>query len=135
MPFASHSQAVVIGLNAAIVAMLDGGPHVLAVRHVVPDPAKGEQIVLLTTRRHANRGELLAAARAQGLSELYLPRQVLTVDTIPLLGSGKPNYPGIRRLAEQMTKSVPLSGSQPASSTALGHSPAFNPTLSIPLSE
>jgi len=41
MPFASHSQAVVIGLNAAIVAMLDGGPHVLAVRHVVPDPAKG----------------------------------------------------------------------------------------------
>ncbi len=101
----------------------------------LPDPAKGEQIVLLTTRRHANRSELLAAARAQGLSELYLPRQVLTVDTIPLLGSGKPNYPGIRRLAEQMTKSVPLSGSQPASSTALGHSPAFNPTLSIPLSE
>ena len=41
MPFASHSQAVVIGLNAAIVAMIDGEPHVLAVRHVVPDPAKG----------------------------------------------------------------------------------------------
>lgn len=37
----SDSQAVVIGLNAAIVAMEDGNPHVLAVRHVVPEAAKG----------------------------------------------------------------------------------------------
>ena len=41
MAFVSDSQAVVIGLNAAIVAMLNGDPHVLAVRHVIPDPAKG----------------------------------------------------------------------------------------------
>lgn len=41
MSFAVDSQAVVIGLNAAIVAMIDDAPHVLAVRHVVPDPAKG----------------------------------------------------------------------------------------------
>lgn len=41
MSFAGDTQAVVIGLNAAIVAMIGGAPHVLAVRHVVPDPAKG----------------------------------------------------------------------------------------------
>lgn len=41
MSFADDNQAVVIGLNAAIVAMIGGAPHVLAVRHVVPDPAKG----------------------------------------------------------------------------------------------
>ena len=34
-------QAVVIGLNAAIVAMIGEAPHVLAVRHVAPDLAKG----------------------------------------------------------------------------------------------
>jgi hypothetical protein len=39
--FAGDTQAVVIGLNAAIVAMIGDAPHVLAVRHVVPDPAKG----------------------------------------------------------------------------------------------
>lgn len=41
MSFADDTQAVVIGLNAAIVAMIDDAPHVLAVRHVVADPAKG----------------------------------------------------------------------------------------------
>lgn len=41
MTFPRDNQAVVIGLNAAIVAMIADAPHVLAVRHVVPDPAKG----------------------------------------------------------------------------------------------
>ena len=41
MSFADDSQAVVIGLNAAIVSMIRGAPHVLAVRHVVPDPSRG----------------------------------------------------------------------------------------------
>lgn len=70
----------------------------------VPDPAKGEQIVLLTTRRAAERGELVSAARQQGLSELYIPRRVAVVDAIPMLGSGKPDYPGIRQLAEKMLR-------------------------------
>jgi acyl-[acyl-carrier-protein]-phospholipid O-acyltransferase/long-chain-fatty-acid--[acyl-carrier-protein] ligase len=69
----------------------------------LPDPVRGEQIVLLTTRRDADRQELIAAAHWAGLSELYLPRRVLTVREIPLLGSGKPDYPGIRRLAEDLT--------------------------------
>ncbi len=41
MSFPSDDQAVVIGLNAAIVAMIADAPQVLAVRHVVPDGAKG----------------------------------------------------------------------------------------------
>ena len=67
----------------------------------LPDPVKGEQIMLLTTRRDANRQELIAAAHQSGLSGLYLPRRILTVREIPLLGSGKPDYPGARRLAEE----------------------------------
>ncbi|HHW78520.1 MAG TPA: AMP-binding protein [Xanthomonadaceae bacterium] len=69
----------------------------------LPDPVKGEIIVLLTTRRDADRRELIAAAHREGLGELYIPRQVLTVREIPLLGSGKPDYPGVRRLAERLT--------------------------------
>lgn len=41
MSFRADDQAVVIGLNAAIVAMIGDAPQVLAVRHVVPDAAKG----------------------------------------------------------------------------------------------
>ena len=68
----------------------------------LPDPVKGETIVLLTTRRDADRSELIAAAHREGSSELHIPRQVLTVPEIPLLGSGKPDYPGVRRLAESL---------------------------------
>ncbi|QQS53641.1 MAG: AMP-binding protein [Candidatus Competibacteraceae bacterium] len=67
-----------------------------------PDPVKGERIVLLSTRQDADRQELIEAARRMGLGELYIPRQVLAVPEIPLLGSGKFDYPGIRRLAEDL---------------------------------
>ncbi|MFZ1830075.1 MAG: hypothetical protein WAW42_15225 [Candidatus Competibacteraceae bacterium] len=65
----------------------------------LPDPVKGETIALLTARRDADRSALVAVAHREGLSELYIPRQVLTVPEIPLLGSGKPDNAAIRRLA------------------------------------
>jgi len=68
----------------------------------LPDPVKGEHVVLLTTQRDADRQALVAMAHHEGLGELYIPRQVLTVREIPLLGSGKPDYPGARRLVEAM---------------------------------
>ncbi len=68
----------------------------------LPDPIKGESILLLTTHQNADRADLIAAADREKLSQLHIPRQILTVDEIPLLGSGKLNYPGIRQLAERM---------------------------------
>ena len=68
----------------------------------LPDPIKGESIVLLTTHRGAERHELVVIAHREGLGELYIPRRVLAVREIPLLGSGKPDYPGARRLAEML---------------------------------
>ena len=72
----------------------------------LPDALKGESIALITTRANADRSELITAAQQQGLSPLHIPRQVLVVDEIPLLGSGKPNYPAIRRLAEQRVSTI-----------------------------
>ncbi len=78
----------------------DCWPEARQVALNLPDPIKGEQIVLLTTHRNADRQDLVAAAHQAGLSTLYLPQQVLIVREIPQLGSGKPDYPGVRRLAE-----------------------------------
>lgn len=69
----------------------------------LPDPVRGENIVLLTTHPNAERQDLVATAHREGLGELYIPRRVLMVDEIPLLGSGKPDYPGARRLAQSLT--------------------------------
>ena len=64
----------------------------------VADSRKGEQIVLFSDTEAANRAELLTAARAAAHSELALPRQIIHHQAIPLLGSGKINYPALREL-------------------------------------
>ena len=68
----------------------------------LPDERRGERLVLLTERREAKPAELLVRARAEGASELLVARRILHVDKIPLLGSGKVNYPEATRLAESM---------------------------------
>jgi acyl-[acyl-carrier-protein]-phospholipid O-acyltransferase/long-chain-fatty-acid--[acyl-carrier-protein] ligase len=65
---------------------------------VLADMRKGEQIVLATNLASATRAALVAAARQHAVSELALPRQVIHLEDIPLLGSGKVNYPALRDL-------------------------------------
>ncbi len=67
----------------------------------LPDSQRGEQLVLLTTEAGLTRSALLEAARRLGLSELAVPRQILPVEAIPLLGTGKVDYPGVRARAAQ----------------------------------
>ncbi|WP_197277048.1 acyl-[ACP]--phospholipid O-acyltransferase [Sphingomonas profundi] len=57
-----------------------------------PDPRKGEQLVLFTTRPDAAAGPLGAWGRANGVAELALPRDVRVVAAIPVLGTGKTDY-------------------------------------------
>ncbi len=64
-----------------------------------PDARKGEQVVLVTTRRAPDRKDLLAFARSRGIPELNVPRAIITIDAIPLLGTGKTDYPAVQRLA------------------------------------
>jgi acyl-[acyl-carrier-protein]-phospholipid O-acyltransferase / long-chain-fatty-acid--[acyl-carrier-protein] ligase len=64
----------------------------------VPDEAKGESLVVLTTLGISAadiRGKLAQA----GFPNLWIPRDVLRVAAIPLLGTGKLDIAGCRRLA------------------------------------
>jgi acyl-[acyl-carrier-protein]-phospholipid O-acyltransferase/long-chain-fatty-acid--[acyl-carrier-protein] ligase len=63
-----------------------------------PDAQKGEQLVLLTTKQGGSRQELSARAREDGMSELHVPKRILHVEKIPLLGSGKTDYPAVQAL-------------------------------------
>jgi acyl-[acyl-carrier-protein]-phospholipid O-acyltransferase/long-chain-fatty-acid--[acyl-carrier-protein] ligase len=64
----------------------------------VPDGRKGEQVVLVTDAKDADRIELVGWARNHGVSELTVPRRVLVVDAIPLLATGKTDYVTVQKM-------------------------------------
>ncbi len=66
----------------------------------VPDARKGEALVLLTTAPDATASALLARAREKGTAEIAVPRVVRVVEALPLLATGKVDYPAATRLAE-----------------------------------
>lgn len=65
----------------------------------ISDPARGEAIILFTTDPQLNREQLAATARSLGHPEIALPRRVLAIEELPMLGSGKVNYPRLKELA------------------------------------
>ena len=67
-----------------------------------PDPRKGEKLILFTEHANANRSDFIPFAKGMGATELMLPAQIVVVDSIPLLGSGKIDYPAVGRMAEKM---------------------------------
>jgi acyl-[acyl-carrier-protein]-phospholipid O-acyltransferase/long-chain-fatty-acid--[acyl-carrier-protein] ligase len=69
----------------------------------VKDRAKGEQIVLVTDRAEAKRLDLVAWAQNHGVSELAVPRRIVTVAALPVLGTGKTDYGRVQALAEPET--------------------------------
>jgi acyl-[acyl-carrier-protein]-phospholipid O-acyltransferase/long-chain-fatty-acid--[acyl-carrier-protein] ligase len=66
----------------------------------LPDPKKGEQLVLVTARPDPRREELIAFARREGIAEISIPRVLVQVPEVPVLGTGKVDYVKVRALAE-----------------------------------
>jgi acyl-[acyl-carrier-protein]-phospholipid O-acyltransferase/long-chain-fatty-acid--[acyl-carrier-protein] ligase len=55
----------------------------------VPDPRKGERLIMVTDRSGATRSEFQVYARGKHASELMLPSEIVILDKLPLLGTGK----------------------------------------------
>ncbi|HXC54022.1 MAG TPA: AMP-binding protein [Rhizomicrobium sp.] len=66
----------------------------------VPDGRKGEQIVLVTTNKDANRHDLVGWAHNHGVADLAVPRRIMAVDDIPVLGTGKTDYVQVEKMAK-----------------------------------
>jgi len=66
----------------------------------LPDPKKGEQVILLTTQKEATTKQLIASSK--GVNTISLPKKVIVVDAIPVLATGKTNYPEVTKLAESL---------------------------------
>jgi acyl-[acyl-carrier-protein]-phospholipid O-acyltransferase/long-chain-fatty-acid--[acyl-carrier-protein] ligase len=65
----------------------------------LPDPRKGERIVLMTTRQGLAKAEVQAAARLAGATELMVPSSIMYLEKLPLLGSGKVDFVEAQKIA------------------------------------
>jgi acyl-[acyl-carrier-protein]-phospholipid O-acyltransferase/long-chain-fatty-acid--[acyl-carrier-protein] ligase len=79
-------------------------------RHAVvalPDPKKGERLILVTDRRDAEAAPLIAYAQQIGAPELTVPRKIIKVQEIPVLGTGKTDYVALQRIVDtELTKAA-----------------------------
>lgn len=74
-------------------------PDNLHAAAILPDDRKGEQIVLVTDRQSPDRSLLLGWAQNHGVPELAVPKKIVSVAEVPVLGTGKLDYIAIQRLA------------------------------------
>ena len=72
----------------------------------MPDPKRGEQLVLVTDCDDASRAALAAGAREAGLPEIFTPRTIVKVAAVPLLGTGKIDYVSALKLATESARMV-----------------------------
>lgn len=67
----------------------------------IPDEKKGEQLVLVTEKDNINSKEMLNYFKEKLYSELWVPKKIVTVDKLPLLGTGKIDYVKVKKIAEK----------------------------------
>jgi acyl-[acyl-carrier-protein]-phospholipid O-acyltransferase/long-chain-fatty-acid--[acyl-carrier-protein] ligase len=78
-----------ISLSAVEQLAAELWPDAMSGATTVPDPRKGERLILVTTKADPKRSDFLAFARSRGASEMMVPTEVLILEKLPLLGSGK----------------------------------------------
>jgi acyl-[acyl-carrier-protein]-phospholipid O-acyltransferase / long-chain-fatty-acid--[acyl-carrier-protein] ligase len=96
-----------ISLAAVEIMVADIWPENNAVVLSVPDERKGEQLVLVTDKMGADRASLLAAAKTQGVPELWVPRSIVVVPEIPVLASGKVDFMAATELLARQRATAP----------------------------
>lgn len=78
-------------------ALWPEGEHAVVTR---PDARKGEQMVLFTTVKDAKASALQAWGKANGITELAIPRDIRSVEKLPVLGTGKLDYVTMGEMAK-----------------------------------
>ncbi len=87
-----------MAVEAVAASLWPDGLHAAV---VIPDKKKGEQIILVTDSEDADRKLLMKKIKADGHSDLMLPRTIIKVDEVPVLGTGKTNYVAVASLVEE----------------------------------
>ncbi|WP_132251872.1 acyl-[ACP]--phospholipid O-acyltransferase [Methylobacterium segetis] len=91
------------GIEALAADLWPESPSAVA---AVPDARKGERLILFTERKGATRAEYQSFAKGRGATEIAIPAEVVVLDRIPMLGTGKVDQVGVTRLARERAQAV-----------------------------
>jgi acyl-[acyl-carrier-protein]-phospholipid O-acyltransferase/long-chain-fatty-acid--[acyl-carrier-protein] ligase len=78
-----------VSLAAVEMLAAELWPNSVTAVSAVPDPRKGERLIMVTDKHGATRSDFMAYARSKHAAELMFPAEVVVLDKLPLLGSGK----------------------------------------------
>ena len=72
--------------------------------------------MLVTDRTDATRAAFQSFAKSKGMADLAVPGEVLVVDQVPLLGSGKLDHPAVAKLVRERMEAGDKARAEPAMS-------------------
>ena len=78
-----------VSLAAVEMLAAELWPHYTTAVAAIPDARKGERLIMVTNKPGATRPEFIAYARSQHAAELMFPAEVVFLEKLPMLGSGK----------------------------------------------
>jgi len=81
-------------------------PDHLSAVTTAPDPRKGERLILVTQKRDASRVEFQTFARSHGASELMTPADIIHMEKVPLLGSGKVDLVAVTKMVRDLASAA-----------------------------
>ncbi|WP_319529987.1 acyl-[ACP]--phospholipid O-acyltransferase [uncultured Cohaesibacter sp.] len=74
-------------------------PGSITATAILPDPKRGERIVMMTDNPDADRTEFAAFVRKKGAMDFMIPTEIVIQD-VPVLGTGKVDYVSVQKLMD-----------------------------------
>jgi acyl-[acyl-carrier-protein]-phospholipid O-acyltransferase/long-chain-fatty-acid--[acyl-carrier-protein] ligase len=91
-----------VSLNAVESYAQQVWPHATHAAIAMPDTRKGEKIILFTNQADADASAFQAWCKGQGVQEIAVPKKIIQVEEIPVLGTGKTDYVALGRIAADL---------------------------------
>ncbi|MES1197163.1 MAG: AMP-binding protein [Pseudomonadota bacterium] len=95
-----------VSLNAVEGYAAQVWPHNTHAAVALPDARKGERVILFSDYKDAQASDLLDWAKHNGAPEIAVPKKIVAIDEIPVLGSGKTDYVALQKLAAEQFASA-----------------------------
>ena len=90
-----------ISLAAVEALAAELWPNALSAVVALPDPRRGERLILLTQQSGATRVDFQNFAKAKHASDFMIPSEIWVLDKLPVLATGKADMVAVGKLVEE----------------------------------